>query len=140
MKSFTYRNESVKPISDLVNKLNNYFVLRNMEVQILTPIDTNTTIIQAKKSNNSMRNIVGQALASTVMINPKENTVTVDIGCGRWLDKSILTTISLFVFWWLAIPAGIGFYRQDKIMKDARKIADQWFELHNENKTEGECE
>jgi hypothetical protein len=41
-----------------------------------------------------------------------ENTVNVEIGAGRWIDKAAVGTVSLFILWPLAFTAAFGAWQQ----------------------------
>lgn len=53
--------------------------------------------------------------ALNIVFNQVGETVNVEIGAGRWVDKAIAGTVSLLVIWPLAITVCIGAWQQEKI-------------------------
>jgi hypothetical protein len=45
----------------------------------------------------------------------EDDTLTVEIGAGKWIDKAAVGTVSLLILWPLAITAGIGAWEQMKM-------------------------
>ena len=77
--------------------------------------DENSVLLQIKK-RGSWRDFVGMATSLNVVFHPEEDdTLTVEIGAGKWVDKAAVGTVSLFILWPLAITAGIGAWEQMKL-------------------------
>ena len=46
--------------------------------------------------------------ALNVVFRHAGDSVQVEIGAGKWIDKAAVGTVSLFILWPLAVTAGIG--------------------------------
>ena len=71
-------------------------------------------VIQIEKVG-TWRKMLGMSTAVHIVFHQVENTVNVEIGNGRWLDKAAAGTLSLIMLWPLAITAGIGAWQQTKL-------------------------
>jgi hypothetical protein len=71
-------------------------------------------VIQIEKAGG-WRKVLGMSTAVHILFRQVENTVNVEIGNGRWLDKAAAGTLSLLILWPLAITAGIGAWQQMKL-------------------------
>ena len=71
-------------------------------------------VIQIEKAGG-LRKVLGMSTAVHIVFRQVENTVNVEIGNGRWLDKAAAGTLSLIILWPLAITAGIGVWQQMKL-------------------------
>ncbi|HET9525172.1 MAG TPA: TIR domain-containing protein [Pyrinomonadaceae bacterium] len=77
--------------------------------------DHDSVLLQIKK-RGSWRDLVGMATSLNVVFHAgEENTLTVEIGAGKWIDKAAVGTVSLLILWPLAITAGIGAWEQMKM-------------------------
>ena len=77
-------------------------------------------LIQIKK-RGGWRDFVGMATSLNLVFHQAEDTLTVEIGAGKWIDKAAVGTVSLFILWPLALTAGYGAWEQ---MKMPQKIFD----------------
>jgi hypothetical protein len=82
--------------------------------------DDQSLLIQIKK-RGGWRDLVGMATSLNILFHHNNNTLTVEIGAGKWLDKAAVGTVSLFILWPLAITAGMGAWEQ---MKMPEKVFD----------------
>jgi len=74
--------------------------------------DSDDILLQVKK-RGSWRDLVGMATSLNIVFHPGEDdTLTVEIGAGKWVDKAAVGTVSLLILWPLAITAGIGAWEQ----------------------------
>lgn len=71
-------------------------------------------LVQIEKAGG-WRKVVGMSTALNIVFRQVDNTVNVEIGTGRWIDKAAVGTVSLFILWPLAITAGIGAWQQAKM-------------------------
>ena len=71
-------------------------------------------VIQIEKGGG-WRKVLGMSTAVHIVFHQVENTVNVEIGSGRWLDKAASGALSLIILWPLAITAGIGAWQQMKL-------------------------
>ena len=53
--------------------------------------------------------------ALNIVFHQVENTVNVEIGAGRWIDKAATGSVAYFILWPLAVAAGIGSWQQMKM-------------------------
>ena len=83
--------------------------------------DQDSVLLQIKK-RGTWRDYVGMSTSLNIVFHPCEDeTLTVEIGAGKWIDKAAVGTVSLFILWPLAITAGIGAWEQ---MQMPEKIFD----------------
>lgn len=76
--------------------------------------DSDSVLLQVKK-RGSWRDLVGMATSLNIVFHTGEDTLTVEIGAGKWVDKAAVGTVSLFILWPLAITAGMGAWEQMKL-------------------------
>jgi TIR domain len=76
--------------------------------------DEDSVLLQVKK-RGSWRDLVGMATSLNVVFHTEEDTLTVEIGAGKWIDKAAVGTVSLLILWPLAITAGMGAWEQMKL-------------------------
>ena len=72
------------------------------------------TLLQIEKVGG-WRKFVGMSTALNIVFHQVENTVNVEIGAGRWIDKAATGTVAYFILWPLAVTAGIGAWQQMKM-------------------------
>lgn len=77
-------------------------------------------LLQVKK-RGGWRDLVGMSTSLNVLFHQSGDTLTVEIGAGKWVDKAAAGAVSLLVLWPLAITAGVGAWEQ---MKMPEKIFD----------------
>ena len=71
-------------------------------------------LLQIKK-RGGWRDFVGMATSLNIVFHQSVDTLTVEIGAGKWLDKAAVGTVSMFILWPLAITAGFGVWEQAKM-------------------------
>jgi hypothetical protein len=71
------------------------------------------TLLQIEKVGG-WRKLVGMSTALNIVFHQVENTVNVEIGAGRWMDKAATGAVGVFILWPLAVIAGIGTWQQIK--------------------------
>lgn len=71
-------------------------------------------LLQIKK-RGGWRDFVGMSTALNIVFDQLDDTLTVEIGAGRWLDKAAVGTVSMFILWPLALTAGFGAWQQMKM-------------------------
>jgi hypothetical protein len=81
----------------------------------------NESLLLQIKKRGGWRDFVGMATSLNIVFNQSDDTLTVEIGAGKWIDKAAVGTVSLFILWPLAITAGMGAWEQ---MKLPQKIFD----------------
>jgi hypothetical protein len=77
-------------------------------------------LLQIKK-RGGWRDFVGMATSLNIVFYQSGDTLTVQIGSGKWVDKAAVGTVSLFILWPLAVTVGLGAWEQ---MKMPEKIFD----------------
>ena len=87
---------------------------QNMETQVLSS-NNGDMIVQGRVVGNNWKRFIGMDKAISVKMSEANGILQVEIGEGKWLDKGLIMTISMFVLWPLAITSGFGFYQQAKI-------------------------
>ncbi len=58
--------------------------------------------------------MIGMSTALNIIFHKVDNTVNVEIGAGRWIDKATTGAVAYFILWPLAVTAGIGAWQQMK--------------------------
>ena len=76
--------------------------------------DDQSLLLQIKK-RGGWRDFVGMATSLNILFHQFNDTLTVEIGAGKWVDKAAVGTVSLFILWPLAITAGMGAWEQMKM-------------------------
>jgi len=82
--------------------------------------DDKGLLLQIKK-RGGWRDFVGMATSLNIVFHLSGDTLSVQIGAGKWIDKAAAGTVSLFILWPLAITAGLGAWQQ---MKMPEKVFD----------------
>lgn len=78
------------------------------------PTDHNATLLQIKK-RGAWRDFVGMSTSLNIVFEQSEDVLKVEIGAGKWVDKAVAGTVSMFVLWPLAVTAGFGAWEQMKM-------------------------
>jgi hypothetical protein len=76
--------------------------------------DDESLLLQIKK-RGGWRDLVGMATSLNILFHQSDETLIVEIGAGKWVDKAAVGTVSLFILWPLAITAGMGAWEQMKM-------------------------
>ena len=76
--------------------------------------ENDSTLLQIKK-RGGWRDFVGMATSLNIVFHQTGDTLTVEIGAGKWIDKAAVGTVSMFVLWPLAVTAGLGAWEQSKM-------------------------
>lgn len=71
-------------------------------------------LLQIKK-RGSWRDYVGMSTSLNILFRQTGETLVVEIGAGKWIDKAAVGTVSMFILWPLAITAGYGAWEQMKM-------------------------
>lgn len=97
---------------------------RGMETQLLRTED-NGVIVQGRVNGSKWKKFIGMDRAITVNMSEKNRILKVDIGAGKWLDKGVVMTVSMFVLWPLALTSGLGIYKQKKLPEKIYKFIEK---------------
>jgi len=81
----------------------------------------NQSLLLQIKKRGGWRDFVGMATSLNTVFHQSGDTLTVQIGAGKWIDKAAVGTVSLLILWPLAITVGFGAWEQ---MKMPEKIFD----------------
>ena len=76
--------------------------------------DGEGVLLQIKKRGN-WRDFVGMSTSLNVVFYQAKDTLTVEIGAAKWIDKAAVGAVGCFVLWPLAIPAAYGAWEQMKM-------------------------
>lgn len=120
-------NLNSKSMDDAVNVIQAHLSSKNMETQFF--MRDNYYIVQARTRGGKLKQVVGLDKTIEVRMTPVDDgrKITVEIGGAKWVDKSVVVTVSVFVLWPLAVTSGFGFYGQHKIIKDTRNFVESYF-------------
>jgi hypothetical protein len=111
-KSRRYASEGAD-VSKLIADLKAWLVSQNFEAQQLST-ENGGVMLQIKKQGG-WRDWVGMATSLNILFQESEDTLTVQIGAGKWADKIGAGAVSLILLWPLAISAGYGAWEQMKM-------------------------
>ena len=119
----TYTLSSNKNIKDMASFICSYLSNdENMEAELIQP-EGGGIFVQGRVRNGKYKQFIGMDRTIFVRFNPMDTThVGVEIARGKWIDKSAVMAVSMFVLWPLTITSGIGMYRQARL---AGKICEQ---------------
>jgi len=111
--TYCLNNRSYQDVAYIVK---NYLeISENMDTQIFAA-DNGTMVVQARSRGGKYKQWVGLDKAITVTVtNVNDAFANVEIGSGKWVDKGIAMTVSMFVLWPLTVTSGIGMYKQAKL-------------------------
>lgn len=75
----------------------------------------NSGVLLQIKKRGAWRDFVGMSTSLNIVFHQQDNTLTVEIGAGKWIDKAAVGTVSMFILWPLAVTAGFGAWEQMKM-------------------------
>ncbi len=90
-------------------------------------------LLQIKK-RGGWRDFVGMAASLNIVFHQSGDTLTVQIGAGKWIDKAAAGTVSLFILWPLAITAGFGAWQQMKMPEKVFVFIGSWLAYKQETR------
>lgn len=99
--------------SELITSTQRWLAGESFKCQKLQTADGGT-LLQIEKTGG-WRKFVGMSTALNIVFHQVENTVNVEIGAGRWLDKATTGAVAYLILWPLAVTAGIGAWQQIKM-------------------------
>jgi len=99
--------------SEEINSTRDWLTEQGFKSQQLSTEDGGI-VLQIEKEG-TWRKIIGMSTALNIAFHRIENTVNIEIGEGRWIDKAAVGTISMLVLWPLAITSGFGAWQQMKM-------------------------
>ena len=76
--------------------------------------DSQGLLLQIKKRGH-WRDFVGMATSLNIVFHQSSDTLSVEIGAGKWIDKAAAGAVSMFILWPLAVTAGFGAWEQVKM-------------------------
>lgn len=111
--------------AELFNHMCDYFTdVQGMEIQCIPTAAG--TVIQARVKGGQYKKFLGLDRAATLRLTEVPGVVNVEIGEAKWIDKSVVMTISMFVLWPLTVTSGVGFYKQKKLLDDLSAEMDRY--------------
>lgn len=114
-------NVSVEGIAEVVEA-----ILQENKKLYVERIEVVDGFLIKAREEDKIKNLVGMGLATQVQIIPSEDTVTVNIGSGKWIDKAGLAAVGAWLFFPLAVTAGIGAWNQKKLPEDIFNAIDNY--------------
>jgi hypothetical protein len=76
--------------------------------------ESQSVLLQIKK-RGKWRDFAGMSTSLNIVFHQSGDTLAVEIGAGKWIDKAAVGTVSLFILWPLAVTAGFGAWEQAKM-------------------------
>ncbi|MFM9960063.1 MAG: toll/interleukin-1 receptor domain-containing protein [Planctomycetaceae bacterium] len=114
-------------LPDLFQSLEVWFQAQNFEVQQLTQ-PGGERIMQVRK-RGAWRNALGMASALNVLFRSQSSQLVVEIGAGKWMDKAVVGTVSMFILWPLALTAAWGAWEQSQLPKRTFEMIGRFIEM-----------
>ena len=100
-------------LEGLAQDLEQWFKQREFQTQIL-PVEGGGALVQARQEGG-WKSALGMGLAMNVAINPIGESIKVEAGQGKWIDKAMVGAVGLLLLWPALIPAAIGTWQQSKL-------------------------
>jgi hypothetical protein len=97
----------------LVADLKGWLDAQGFDCQQLNTEDQHL-LIQVKK-RGGWREFVGMSTSLNIVFHQSRDTLIVEIGAGKWIDKAAAGVVSIVVLWPLALTAGFGAWEQMKM-------------------------
>ena len=97
-----------------------------MQTQQIESEDGNFTIVQARVRGGSFKQFVGMDKVVTLRFVRGAGVVNVEVGETKWIDKTLVGTLSMFVLWPLAVTTIFGVYKQKKLITNILKTMDDF--------------
>lgn len=104
---------SANDVARVISELRGWLNSQDFDTQEMGT-DDDSLLLQIKK-RGSWRDLVGMATSLNIVFHTGDDTLIVEIGAGKWVDKAAVGTVSLFILWPLAITAGMGAWEQMKM-------------------------
>lgn len=110
----------------MANAVREYLVnTEHMEAQVLNA-EGRGYVVQARDAAG-WKNLIGMSKAILVKLNPvSEDSVMVEIGQGKWIDKAVTGVVSWFVLWPLAVTSAVGAYKQAALPRKILQAAEAY--------------
>jgi len=97
----------------LIADVRNWLCNQGFDCQQLST-ERHGVLLQIKK-RGAWRDFVGMSTSLNIVFTQADDTLTVEIGAGKWIDKAVAGAVSIFVLWPLAVTAGLGAWEQTKM-------------------------
>jgi hypothetical protein len=94
----------------LIADVKNWFDGQGFDSQQLLT-ESQGVLLQIKK-RGGWRNFIGMSTSLNIAFNQSDDILIIEIGAGKWIDKAVVSTVSLFLLWPLAVTAGFGAWEQ----------------------------
>ncbi len=116
--------DGASELNSLVDYMTSKYQTQDYEVQVLDIVDTSIEgkLFQVKNETSQkwltfFKNVTGLGNTGTVKFIIKNNDLEVEVFGGKWLDKAVVGTISLFMLWPLFVTSSVGAWKQNKLLK-----------------------
>jgi hypothetical protein len=97
----------------LVQSLADWYRAQKFDVQVLD-LPQGGVVIQARQ-DETWRNLLGVSSALNVALRRQGDSLQVEIGAGKWVDKAVAAGAGLFLLWPLLFTAAYGAWQQSKL-------------------------
>lgn len=127
-QSYTYDLVAGKSVSGLISAVDTYLSdTEKMETQRVSDEGGGYVALQARVKGGNWKQVIGMDKAITIrFIKETWNSVRMEIGEAKWIDKGGIMLLSMFVLWPLTITSGIGMYKQGSLPGKIRGVADEY--------------
>lgn len=103
----------------LIADVKNWLNIQGFDSQQVNT-ETQDVLLQVKK-RGGWRDFVGMSTSLNIVFHQSDDTLTVEIGAGKWIDKAAVGAVGMLILWPFVIPAGFGAWEQ---MKMPEKVFD----------------
>ena len=138
--SYTYELGAGKNVSGLIAAVDTYLSdTEKMETQRVSDESGGYVALQARVKGGNWKQVVGMDKAITIrFIKESWNSVRMEIGEAKWIDKGGIMLLSMFILWPLTITSGIGMYKQGSLPGKIRDVADRYISVTSKEVAEKE--
>ena len=126
MKKHLIHMNSGRDARGMAEAIRDYMINKQkMDAQILRT-DDGGCIVQGR-SHNRFRTLVGMKKAIVARISPiGDCAVELKIGESQWIDKAIVTTVSMFILWPLTVTSAVGDVQQALLPGKLLEVAEMY--------------
>ena len=103
-------------LESLAGELERWLKVREFQTQVV-PVEDGGIVVQARQEEG-WKAAIGLSLAVNVVITPTGESIRVQTGQGKWVDKAVVGAVGLLLLWPALVPAAIGVWKQSKLPEE----------------------